>query len=332
MSGIYFSGAGGKAAAGAAYAPKTFSVPVGDFTDFPLAVANIDKFFTVAKSCGTNAYVQPDIEITEYVTLLFGVQGWSITGTDATYNSAAQNTSYNNTSGAAVSLSGSIFIKQDCNVSVSFSGSTQNIKVAGSQSDTTTDGTWSGDLRDGDVISWTCTVEAGNTCIMSVSVTDETLVEDDGTPGTPDDFIVSDADDGGLKIVPGIFGERLTWCRIALTAKATMTNVIIYGEYHTEDAFDVISMTVRGKSVLSGVGGDADFAKLWSGALSAGDKIAIEYSKDLSFDNAREAETFFEIKSDPVRVGVVTGYEDKLAAAPADIYIGGADGKAIKIT
>lgn len=337
MSGIYIGDAAGKAKKVSVTAPKLTNVPIGDFEDIPLTAANIDNFFTVQKTCGTTDYTTPDIDPDDYAVLSAGdftSAGWTVDGNSADISGDFAN---NDPDDLVHDAYGSVRFLRACSIAISLSdgsdatrGTQFNLEVPGE--DTSEESSWSGSVSAGTVINFGVNdVEGGSTASFSLSVQDTSISEDPYTPGTAADFSLGDAA-SGIKLVPGIFGEPLTWCRVTLIAKVALSGCKISAGYHTEDNFDKIDMTVAGESVLDGASGDHEAAEVWSGSLAAGESICIEYQKDESGNADGESDTFFTVKCAPVRVGTVTGYEEKYAASAGTVYVGGSDGKAIKIS
>lgn len=293
-------------------------VPIVDLTSVDLAAGALDKFFTVQKSNGTSSTGQSDLDPDDYCSLS-GDEDLSFGPWGGDHNSAWISGSCGNASG-----SGSISFSAACQVTVSVDGVVNDddnytyIRVydpsqAGSDPDYTGDevGTsWSGNVEDGWSIDFA--VEGGSTDgTVSISIYDSSISQT--PPGTPADFVVSDVADGGIKLVPGIFGEPLTWCEIVLTAKTKITGIVLAGEYHTEDDADIITISAGNQSTAYS-GNINQITNFWTGELTEGQAISIKYAKDFSVNADGEANTFFKLTCDPVTVSEITGYETKNVA------------------
>lgn len=326
MSKTGYVGVDGKARkVKAAYVGVPTEIPMGDFKSYPLTVENIDKFFTVTKTSGTDNYTPDDLDPDDYCSLSCGSfdieYGWT-----GDYNSASNGGEYSNNEGKIRSCSGSITFLQACSVSISLSHTDEYCWVQEDNADEPTPEqmtSWSGYVSKGDSISFGCDeIYDGETASFSITITDNDITIPH--PGTPGDFTVTTADNGGIKLVPGIFGEPLTWCEIELSAKKAITGVLISAEYHTEDNCDMIELFAGSRHFIGS--GDKSFGNLWANpvvSLAAGESIRIKYSKDQSVDATDEHKTFFKITCDPVTEGEITGYETRdVARKVVKGYIG----------
>lgn len=333
MSNALYAGVDGKARkVKSIYVGVPTQVPIVDLTSVDLAAGALDKFFTVQKSNGTSSTGQSDLDPDDYCSLS-GDEDLSFGPWGGDHNSAWISGSCGNASG-----SGSISFSAACQVTVSVDGVVNDddnytyIRVydpsqAGSDPDYTGDevGTsWSGNVEDGWSIDFA--VEGGSTDgTVSISIYDSSISQT--PPGTPADFVVSDVADGGIKLVPGIFGEPLTWCEIKLIAKTKMTGVAVAGKYHTEDGADIITICVGDQSMT--YSGSTDrLTDLWTGELIEGQAISIKYAKDASVDADGESGTYIKLSCDPILEEKITGYETKNVARKIKAGYIGVGGKA----
>lgn len=136
-----------------------------------------------------------------------------------------------------------------------------------------------------------------------------------------------------VSIAFGNYGVDRSTSNIVLTAKCDLTGVIIRGAYYTETDFDKITLAVAGTTVLNGVSGLSSLAQRWSGNLTAGQTIELEFVKDSSRSVTGESSTLFYLKVDPIEITTTSktqvGTEIKeVARKLVKGYIGDANGKA----
>lgn len=134
----------------------------------------------------------------------------------------------------------------------------------------------------------------------------------------------SDATDGGLKLVPGNFGVDNSTAEITLTAKKTLTNVVIKGAYYTEQKYDQITLTVAGSVKLNAVSGSSNPTNRWTGTLQTGQTIVLRYAKDSSKSEYGERNTYFQVTCDPVTTTSeeIVGYkQQELARRVKSLYV-----------
>lgn len=135
-------------------------------------------------------------------------------------------------------------------------------------------------------------------CTASVSVT---ITDDSLGASEPRDFVLSDATNGGIKLVPGNFGCWRSWCKAELIAKQDLSGVALSALYKTEKNFDIISvekMSGGTRTSLGSYSGDSGVeASIWSGDLAKSDIIVIKYTKDGSVDAANEKDTYIRVRA-----------------------------------
>lgn len=295
-------------------------IPIYEGEDVPLNNANIDKYFSVIKDNGTLDIPRPDISSSDYLSLSDDV---NISDSSATYNSV----DINGTGEPDAELSCTFEVIQACHVSITFDSHDTQITINGDDKGAS----WSGNVSEGDTIGLSGWSDA-TPSTFTISITDDTLSEY-YEQGTPSNFTISDNASGGLKLVPGIFGEDCVYCALRLDAKQALTNVKIFGQYYTEGPADPIEIEVGGTTLLND-GGEFNYAQIGTTKnLAAGQMIWIKYSKDYSAAPDNESSTYFVVTCDPISEKTITGYETKnVARHVKEIYVGDESGKAKKIT
>ena len=288
-------------------------VPVYEDKDVPLTNTNIDKYFQVFKDNGTIEIARPDISSDEYLSYS---GDFTVGDTSATYNSVALN---GTGSSSGAEISGTFDAVNACSVSILTSAIEAHIEVNGDNKGAS----WNGDVASGDTITITARGDSSNPDInFGISLVD-TMLSQYYEQGTPSDFTISDNASGGLKIVPGIFGEDCVYCFLRLDAKQALTNVKIFGQYYTEGAQDPIEITVGGQTLLND-GGEFNYGQIGTTQnLSAGQTIWIKYSKDYSVSPDNESSTYFVVTCDPISEKTIVGHETKdVARRVKSIYVG----------
>lgn len=299
--------------------------PIYEGEDVPLTNANIDKYFSVIKDNGTVDIPRRDISSDEYLSYS---GDFTVSDSSATYNSV----DITGTVTTDSEISGTFTVVSACSVSITFDGYERYIYINGDEKGAST---WSGSVSEGDSIGLTG-YHGGDDdrsdFSFTISITDDTLSEY-YEQGTPSNFTISDNASGGLKLVPGIFGEDCVYCALRLDAKQALTNVKIFGQYYTEGTQDPIEITVGGQQLLNG-GGEFNYGQIGTTQnLAAGQMIWIKYSKDFSVAPDNESDTYFVVTCDPISEKTVIGHETKnVARHVKEIYVGDASGKAKRIT
>lgn len=299
------------------YVGAPTQVPIYGGTNVPLTVANINKYFTVAKDSG-----ELSGDFTDYFTV-----DHDECGASTNYNSAWG--TYD-TAGVVVVTVFSVTATTDMSsvsLTISRTGNALGaIKVDGTAKvaiggDTTLDSSCDLSITSGSTID----VHVLRTTSDGDSISFDIVNNDASAPGNPADWAVSDNTSGGLKLVPGIFGEPLTYCEVTLTAKTSISNVVLSGQYYTESSVDKLTVKLNDTYILNDVSGNSGLAERWSGNLTSGDKMYLYYSKDQSIDNPSETDTAFFISCDPLVEETIVGYETKPRARKVKKIYNGVD-------
>ena len=135
-------------------------------------------------------------------------------------------------------------------------------------------------------------------------------------------WTLSDSTTGKIGLVPGNIGVPSSTASITLTAKQDLTNVVISGQYYTENNFDKITLTVGGTIVLNGVSGTSSLANRYTGALTSGEAIVLTYAKDSSQDADNESNTKFSISCNDIVISAGTSEVKSVARRVKKIYVG----------
>ena len=297
-------------------------IPIYEGEDVPLNNANIDKYFSVIKDNGTVEIPRPDISSDEYLSYS---GDFTVSDSSATYNSVDVDI----TGSSDAEISGTFDVISACHLNISSDGYDTHVEVNGDHYGAS----WSGDVSENDTIHLYGNGSDTDLSIsFTISITDDTLSQY-YEQGTPSNFTISDNASGGLKLVPGIFGEDCVYCALRLDAKQALTNVKIFGQYYTEGPADPIEIEVGGTTLLND-GGEFNYAQIGTTKnLAAGQMIWIKYSKDYSAAPDNESSTYFVVTCDPISEKTITGYETKnVARHVKEIYVGDESGKAKKIT
>lgn len=290
----------------------------GGGTIVPLTVANLDKFFTVSKTCGELAG-----DFTDYFTI-----NSDACGSSQNYNSAWG--TFDTLDVYSVCIF-SVTATEDMNsVSLSISN------AGGAMGYIDVDGTMAVAIGENAKLDSSCDVSitSGSTIDVYVLMTSSAgdsisfeIINNDATAaGTSSDWTLSDESDGGVKLAPGIFGEPLTYCAVELTAKTAISDVVLSGRYYTESGCDLLTVKINDAFILNEAAGDSGLSERWSGNLAAGDKLYFYYTKDGSVDNSAEADTAFFISCNPIIEGTITGYEVRPVARKVKKIYSGVDG------
>jgi uncharacterized repeat protein (TIGR02543 family) len=299
-------------------------VPVYEGTDVPLTVANINKYFSVLTDSGELAG-----DFTDFFTI-----NSDDCGAYTNYNSAWG--TYATSGAVLVSVFSVTAIPNMSSVSLTISRTGDAIGYI------RVDGTAKVGIGGDTTLDSSCdiSITSGSTIVVFVlrttnegdGISFDIVNNDAAAPGTPADWNISDESTGGLKLVPGIFGEDSVYCALRLGPKQALTNVKIFGQYYTE-AVDHIEITVGGNTLLN-AGGKFNYGQIGTTQnLAVGQMIWITYSKDYSFSPDNESSTYFVVTCDPISEKTITGYETKnVARHVKEIYVGDASSKAKKIT
>lgn len=257
-----------------------------------LNIANLADFFTVSLSHYASEPTG-ELSLGDYFT-----ESGQISLTEDESDASSWQGSWSgalapNANGTATQTSLSLTCKTPCYLSVDLSSTSSKTIMIIDQSQQDSYGAY---VAAGDTITFGFLPRDSCTASISVTIEDDSLAASD-----PNDFSVSDAEGGGIKLVPGNFGCHSSYSEVVLTAKQDLSGVAVSALYKTEKNADEILITKVSGGISASLGnfsGDSGVeASIWSGDLSKSDAIEIKYTKDASVDASGEEQTYIRVRA-----------------------------------